>query len=95
MEQYELRPSKYYDMLIWALEKHTAEKIYIRLVGSRGGAVKINENLYGRRLSLKRSLKRLAGYHRRQRSISVSDNIRSQRFTTLRQVLGNCVLPIG
>jgi hypothetical protein len=54
MEQYELPPQKCYDMLTWALKNFAAESVYIRLVGSRGGTVKVNEPLERKRLSIKR-----------------------------------------
>lgn len=54
MEQYEIPPARYFDIINYALEKFKAENIYIRLVGSCGGTVKVNEDIRKKRLSLQR-----------------------------------------
>ncbi|MDE2001038.1 MAG: hypothetical protein KGI60_00545 [Patescibacteria group bacterium] len=53
MEQYELPPKKYRGMLAWAIRNFPLEYIYIRDKGSSGGSVHVNENMRGKKLSLK------------------------------------------
>lgn len=54
MEQYELSPSRYYPALCDALEFFKAESVYIRLVGSCGGTVKVDVDVSQKKLSFKR-----------------------------------------
>lgn len=54
MEQYELRPSEYYRSLNYALEHFKAEHLFIRLVGSQGGTVKVSERLQSQKLEFRR-----------------------------------------
>ena len=53
MEQYEIPPGRYYEMLSWSLENAKAEHVFIRLVGSCCGTVKVNENVEGKSLVIK------------------------------------------
>ena len=53
MEQYELPPNRYFPALCTALEYFTAQNVFVRLVGSRGGTVKVNEDVRTRILSVK------------------------------------------
>ncbi len=51
MEKYELPPNRYYQALCDALECFKAENVFIRLLGSHGGGVKVNEDLRQERLN--------------------------------------------
>ena len=59
MEQYEIPPGRYHQTLCYALKHFTAEHIFIRLVGSKGGTVKkdgtvkVDENVLRKKLKLK------------------------------------------
>ncbi len=55
MEQYEIPPGKYYQTLCLASEHFKAEHVFIRLVGSCGGTVKVAENIKQKKLQLKLS----------------------------------------
>lgn len=59
MEQYEIPPSRYRLILRDALKYFKAEYVYIRLVGSKGGTVKISEDIRQKSLTLKQSKKGL------------------------------------
>ncbi len=54
MEQYELHPSEYFDSICYALQHFKVGNIFIRLVGSQGGTVKVNEDIRRKKLELKR-----------------------------------------
>jgi hypothetical protein len=53
MEQYWLRKEDDWKHLRLCLNNHEPDWLYIRLVGSRGGDVKVNEDLTGRTLDFK------------------------------------------
>lgn len=55
MEQYEIPPGRYYQTLCYALKHFKVEHVFIRLVGSRGGTVKIDVNILRQNLKLKHS----------------------------------------
>ncbi|MFC1740977.1 hypothetical protein ACFL3V_00385 [Nanoarchaeota archaeon] len=54
MEQYLVPRYKDFENLRTCLDNYTAEHLFIRLVGSVGGTVKVNENLDGRVLDFSR-----------------------------------------
>lgn len=54
MEQYEIPPGRYYQVLCDSLKYFQAENVFIRLAGSAGGTVKVNEDVREKTLSLKR-----------------------------------------
>mgnify|MGYP001558278754 FL=1 len=53
MEQYEIPPGRYHQTLCYALKHFTAEHIFIRLVGHKGGGMKVAENVLRKKLKLK------------------------------------------
>jgi len=59
VEQYEIQPARYYQILRDALKYFKAEYVYIRLVGSKGGTVKVSEDIRQKKLTLKQSRKGL------------------------------------
>ena len=59
MEQYEISSSRYYPALCDALKYFQAESVYIRLVGSCGGTVKVDEDVCQKELSFRRRRKGL------------------------------------
>lgn len=55
MEQY-LMPKKLdFKNLRLCLDNHSADSLYIRLVGSKGGTVKVDESLKGRKLDFRKN----------------------------------------
>lgn len=54
MEQYEIRPSKFYQSLCFALEHFQIQWVYIRLRGSMGGTIKVSEDMATKKLTLRR-----------------------------------------
>ena len=50
VEQYELSPQNYYRFISYAIKHFKAEFVFIRLVGSRGGTVKVSEDVRGKKL---------------------------------------------
>lgn len=54
MEQYEIRPGRYFENIKSALKHFKAEWVYIRFVGSHGGGVVVSENLKNKKLVLRR-----------------------------------------
>ena len=59
MEQYEIPPRRYHKILCDALKYFKAEYVYVRLVGSKGGTVKLAEDIRQKSLTLKQSRKGL------------------------------------
>ena len=59
MEQYEIPPGRYYKILCDALKYFKAEYVYVRLVGSKGGMIKLSEDVRQKSLVLKQSRKGL------------------------------------
>ena len=53
MEQYEIPPSRYFQALCDTLKHFRAESVYVRLVGSCGGTVKVDEDVSQKKLVLK------------------------------------------
>ena len=54
MEQYWMPKKLDFKNLRLCLDNHSADFLYIRLVGSAGGTVKINEKLEGRKLDFRK-----------------------------------------
>ncbi|MBI4141646.1 hypothetical protein HY484_01835 [Candidatus Woesearchaeota archaeon] len=55
MEQYFLRQKLDFKNLRLCLNNYEAEQLFIRLVGSSGGTVKVNEKLAGKKLDFKKN----------------------------------------
>jgi len=60
MVQYELSPKIATLDLLYAVKNYSPEKIFIRLVGSSGGTVKVNESLSDKQLSIQKTRSNLA-----------------------------------
>ena len=54
MEQYVIPKKLDFKTLRWCLDHYNAEELYIRLVGSKGGTVKVSENLESKTLDFRK-----------------------------------------
>ena len=60
MEQYELAQETVYKDLKYCLKNYKAKSIFIRLVGFRGGTIKVNETIENKTLNIKKVPKGLS-----------------------------------
>lgn len=55
MEQYQMPKELDFKNLRFCLDNYRVDSLYIRLVGSKGGTVKVNEDLKGKKLTFKKN----------------------------------------
>ena len=53
MEQYELAPRKIYSDLVYCIKNYSLDGIFVRLRGSAGGDVKLDQDLKGKKVTVK------------------------------------------